>query len=827
MFSRKGFARSVFTLLGLTAWIYINAAPAAEVPNSATPTPTAPAPSTSTSKPDPAVMHCAITQYIQWVRAQSKPLDPQLKARKLEEIDKLCGSSLHLSNVQTPFDSTVSTTQTPIHPVPAVAGIPAIPSTLAGKEPTFSELVDGPLDNLEAYLSRPGIDINERKANSETLLDVAADRNKTAAIRYLLDHGADIDASPGQGNRYLGNTALYHAAYMNSMEVAEVLISRGAKVDSHQEAYGSHTPTPLCAAASQGHLQMVDMLLSHGAAVDAEFGVHQTPLSEALAHGHIEVAHVLIDHGAKLRPQYLAAAAMQGRMDATKLLLTQPMDQTTKDEALRYAILGGPENSPERVRIIEDLLDHGADIDNAPNGVDVIPVMLAKTPDMVEFLFAHGANKKAKLTGAQLAQWFVCNNTGKDPVGMLQVVIAHGIDISGTTLQGSSAMPCAARANNPVLLSFLTQHQVGVSRPNDDVPRAAIPPAIVAAKETQAALKRACVRFDQIDNTHSPVELYASVADCAQNNRDVDAVSLFVLAGMDSSFDSLRVADKTAGQARQILIMGLFQEMRADVHARFETALKGLMDQPQRRATLCAQVHKIGPPQYFPAYMVNHGLGVMQSALSNQLPPPPLEPNFDAAATWATLVINYLDCTPAVSPAITTAASSATAKHTRTSKEMVSSVLITADEKQLVVMTSRYHYIFEMPPPVLATLKGSFHPYVSATFSELHVDMPGTASGTVSLAVSSAPDEALASAVAAGFTKTPAGAVFTTALRGHRYTAGDVQPTAKYKLNRTYEIEVEDDLRNYSKPSPIVTAAGYLTFYGILLVVAPQVFIGR
>jgi len=227
---------------------------------------------------------------------------------------------------------------------------------------------------------------------------------------------------------------------------------------------------------------MVDMLVSHGAEVDAEFGVHQTPLSEALAHGQMEVAHVLIDHGAKPRSQYLAAAAMQGRVEASGLLLTEPMDQTTKDDALRFAILGGPEHSSERIRIVQDLLDHGANIDNLKNVPGVIPVMFATTPDMVEFLFAHGANAEAKLSGAQIAQALVCNKASKDPVAMLQVLIARGMDISGSTPRGS-ALTCAAQANNPALLSFLEEHQVGVSRPNDGVPSAGTPPAIVAAKK--------------------------------------------------------------------------------------------------------------------------------------------------------------------------------------------------------------------------------------------------------------------------------------------------------------------------------------------------------
>lgn len=184
---------------------------------------------------------------------------------------------------------------------------------------------------------------------------------------------------------------------------------------------------------------------------------------------------------------------------------------------------------------------------------------------------------------------------------------------------------------------------------------------------------------------------------------------------------------------------------------------------------------------------------------------------------------------PVAPPAVRSANTSRTsAAHTKkTSKETVSSVLISTDGARLVVMTSHFHYIFEIPAPVLAALKGSFHPYVRAEFSVFRVDMYGNASGSVSLSVSSAPDNALADALTAGFTKTADGAVFATTLQGHRFAAGNVQPTAQYKLNKTYEIQVEDDLVNYSKPSPIMMAAGYLTIYGILLVVAPQVYTSR
>src|SRR5271170_4641652 len=98
MFNRGVCAKSILTLVGLTGANPVNAA-------SPAPTPAFTEPATGTSKQDPAAMHCAITQYIQWVRAQSGPPDPDVKARKLQEIDDICGSSLHLAHVQSSYEA--------------------------------------------------------------------------------------------------------------------------------------------------------------------------------------------------------------------------------------------------------------------------------------------------------------------------------------------------------------------------------------------------------------------------------------------------------------------------------------------------------------------------------------------------------------------------------------------------------------------------------------------------------------------------------------------------------------------------------------------------
>ena len=78
-----------------------------------------------------------------------------------------------------------------------------------------------------------------------------------------------------------------------------------------------------------------------------------------------------------------------------------------------------------------------------------------------------------------------------------------------------------------------------------------------------------------------------------------------------------------------------------------------------------------------------------------------------------------------------------------TYSEVVSSVLITKDGKKLVVMTDRFHYTFDASPALLRTLKGSFHQYVTARFSDFHVSPNGRIIGLTTLTVAEAPDEAL------------------------------------------------------------------------------------
>src|SRR5689334_20443815 len=98
--------------------------------------------------------------------------------------------------------------------------------------------------------------VNSRNSRGETALMLATFNGHTDAVRALLAQGAEFNHS--------GWNPLIYAAARNRMDIARILIGRGAQVDGEAE----NGTTALMMAAREGHLQMVLLLLEHGANIN-------------------------------------------------------------------------------------------------------------------------------------------------------------------------------------------------------------------------------------------------------------------------------------------------------------------------------------------------------------------------------------------------------------------------------------------------------------------------------------------------------------------------------------------------------------------------------
>ena len=106
---------------------------------------------------------------------------------------------------------------------------------------------------LEALLVWPGVKFDQRNAHDETPLMLAALRGNLAAVRKLVAMDADVNKT--------GWTALHYAATNAHLEIMQLLLDEHAYIDA-ESPNGS---TPLMMAAQYGSAAAVRLLLEAGA----------------------------------------------------------------------------------------------------------------------------------------------------------------------------------------------------------------------------------------------------------------------------------------------------------------------------------------------------------------------------------------------------------------------------------------------------------------------------------------------------------------------------------------------------------------------------------
>ena len=177
------------------------------------------------------------------------------------------------------------------------------------------------------------------------LVDAARAGNLDAAKQHLAA-GADVDFRNQEGL-----TALHMAAVKGHNKVAELLIAKGANVNTSGRLIGT---TPLDSAALLGHKEMVELLIDSGADINPQIITGETPLQRAEQRGHSAIAEILRKHGGKAGEVTLQLAILKGQKDVAKSLITGGADVNAKGllgrTPLDWAIIGGKNELAELLR---------------------------------------------------------------------------------------------------------------------------------------------------------------------------------------------------------------------------------------------------------------------------------------------------------------------------------------------------------------------------------------------------------------------------------------------------------------------------------------------
>lgn len=196
---------------------------------------------------------------------------------------------------------------------------------------------------LLRLLSHPDVDVNVRGKENASALFCAVQLGYEDMVDILLSHGADATLCLQSDNA----SPLHMAITENHVAIIEKLIKHEPELCNMKKIFLRHEIPPLHYAAMNGRLKAVQLLLKHGAFINALANKNITALWSAAEKGHHEILRFLLENegeyahtggtdGNGYLINALAVAGIRGHSDCVKVLLAYPHVRLHLASALHY-----------------------------------------------------------------------------------------------------------------------------------------------------------------------------------------------------------------------------------------------------------------------------------------------------------------------------------------------------------------------------------------------------------------------------------------------------------------------------------------------------------
>jgi ankyrin repeat protein len=354
--------------------------------------------------------------------------------------------------------------------------------------PLWLASVNGNAVVIERLL-KAGADANAVPPEGETLLMTAARTGKVDAVKVLLGHGAQVNATEG----WHGQTALMWAAAEGHPEVIDALVELGA--DIHARSNGGFTA--LLFAAREGRIAAVRTLLKGGANLNDALPVRGRGARPAVAAGPPGAGRSNGPTPAEVGLNAFLLAAANAHYELAAWLLDRGADPNAAPQGwtalhqvswVRKAGISGSNNpAPEgsgslsSLEFVRKLVAKGAELNalvtkrpgmgvTTLNSIGATPFLLAaRTADagLMRLLAELGADpllgNEDNTTPLMVAAGLGTQSPGEDPgtepevLEAVAVALALGNDLNAVDKNGETVMHSAAYKHVPSVVHFLAE----------------------------------------------------------------------------------------------------------------------------------------------------------------------------------------------------------------------------------------------------------------------------------------------------------------------------------------------------------------------------------